>query len=617
LTQVMSFLGATPELTHSVIGSEFIGLTSDSSGPGLYESVAGQLVLISILPNGMQADANSTSSGRPTLAIGYGSEVLKQTADRTHAISNDGSRVFWTYSTATETKPIGEPTGHLYMRDLAKHETLQIDAAEAGLKVPSYGTAKFQIASTDGKRVFFTDTQRLTANSAAVSPGHADLYECEIVEVAGKDTCNLIDLTAAPNQAASVQGYVLGAAEDGSSVYFVATAVLAEGAQSGAFNLYRASESGGTWTNKFLAQLSSEDGPDWAKTATGGPGAEFLTRQTSRVSPSGEYLTFMSNRRLTGFNNTDVNEANGEHHADEEVFLYHAGTSKLACVSCNPRGARPRGVFDQSRAGEGNGLLVDQAKTWDIEKPGTAHWLAGNIPGWVPVTQQIALYQSRYLLDSGRMFFTSADALVPQAEGHTRSEVIGGKSVSVGVENVYQYEPNGVGDCTREAGCVSLISSGTSERESAFLDASVSGNDVFFLTSPALISQDVDVNFDVYDARVCSEASPCQVPPPIAAEPCTNVETCRPATVSVPSFTPPPTTPLGSGNLVVPPGKQVLANKTATVKRAPTRAQRLAKALKQCRKLPHHSKAQKRLRGKCEATAHKRYGTVKHGGKKK
>ena len=41
---------------------------------------------------------------------------------------------------------------------------------------------------------------------------------------------------------------------------------------------------------------------------------------TSRVSPNGRYLAFMSDRSLTGYDNDDVNEETGLH-ADEEVYL--------------------------------------------------------------------------------------------------------------------------------------------------------------------------------------------------------------------------------------------------------------------------------------------------------
>ena len=80
-----------------------------------------------------------------------------------------------------------------------------------------------------------------------------------------------------------------------------------------------------------------------------------------------------------------------------------------------------------------------------------------------------------------------------------------------GEEDVYEYEAEGEGNCRnstatfneRVGGCVGLISSGTSSEESAFLDASVSGNDVFFLTASQLVQSDLDTALDVYDAHVC------------------------------------------------------------------------------------------------------------------
>jgi len=75
---------------------------------------------------------------------------------------------------------------------------------------------------------------------------------------------------------------------------------------------------------------------------------------------------------------------------------------------------------------------------------------------------------------------------------------------------VYEYEPPGVGDCTSASstfgpasgGCVGLVSSGTSPEASVFLDASGSGDDVFFSTLAKLSSRDLDSSVDVYDARV-------------------------------------------------------------------------------------------------------------------
>ena len=137
-------------------------------------------------------------------------------------------------------------------------------------------------------------------------------------------------------------------------------------------------------------------------------------------------------------------------------------------------------------------------------------------------------------------------------------------------------------------------------QESAFLDASESGNDAFFLTAQPLVASDQDTNFDVYDARVCTSASPCvgsQAPP---APPCETSRACNPQSTSPPSFgSAASMSPAGTGNLA-----QVQTPGSTTPKPKPlTRAQLLAKALKLCRKGKNRHK-----RGACERQARRRYG---------
>jgi hypothetical protein len=221
------------------------------------------------------------------------------------------------------------------------------------------------------------------------------------------------------------------------------------------------------------------------------------------------------------------------------------------------------------------------------------HWLAASIPGWTKVNIGHALYQSRYLSDSGRLFFNSATPLVP-SDGN-------------GLEDVYEYEPDGAGGCTLSSGCVGLISSGGSSEESAFMDASADGSDVFFLTSAQLLpTQDTDNAYDLYDAHLCSSAAPCA--PQAAATPpqCATADACRAAPPPEPDLfgAPASQTFSGAGNPPLPT--------PAPVKPKPlTRAQKLANALKACRK----DKGKKK-RVACERSARKRYGPPKAAGKK-
>jgi NHL repeat/WD40-like Beta Propeller Repeat len=541
------FQGATPDLSHIVLYSALAALTPPPpiAGAGLYEWTAGRLQLVNVLPDGQ---ASSTSSLHATT---LGSSRVSNNVR--HAISNDGSRIVWSAE------------NHLYMRDMESKETIQLDANQGALETGA-GEPIFQTANADGSKVFFTDGERLTADSTATS-NVPDLYECEIVIEPSGLTCNLTDLTpgAHPGEHAGVQGLIAGASEDGSYVYFVASGVLASGATSdNLYNLYVRHEG----TTTFIASLSGEDIDDFS---------ENLSSLTTRVSPNGQYLAFMSDRELTGYNNHDANS--GE--ADEEVYLYNAGARRLICASCDPSGARPVGFLSSDS-------LVDQLQAW------RNRWLAGSIPGWTPYENGGgAVYQSRYLSDSGRLFFNSADALVPQD--------VNGK------EDVYEYEPPGVGDCTGSSatystisqGCVGLISSGTSTEEAVFLDASTSGDDVFFLTNAKLSTQDDDTAYDVYDAHVCSPASPCVTHPATVPPPCDTAESCKPGPTPQPQVFGPSgsATFSGPGDLAPAP--------TASVKtkaKPLTRAQKLTRALRACERKP------KKKRPTCRAQARKKYG---------
>ena len=138
---------------------------------GLYEWTAGKLTFV-----GAGSRVGVAGLGEPT--------------DYRHAISNAGTRVFWTAA--------GGSGPHLYVRDTATGEGLQLDVPEAECVTKGKCTGnvgpEFQDASSEGERVFFTDTQQLTVDSGA-SKEKPDLYECKIEESAGKPTCDSTDLT--------------------------------------------------------------------------------------------------------------------------------------------------------------------------------------------------------------------------------------------------------------------------------------------------------------------------------------------------------------------------------------------------------------------------------------
>ena len=216
----------------------------------------------------------------------------------------------------------------------------------------------YQSASEDGSTIFFLDDARLTKDSTAAN-GAPDLYVCEVEEAGGERACKLTDLTVVRQRRrtdATSRGGIPGSASDGHNVFFVANAVLSGGAQEAraATGSRRRSTKTKSWlrtcatsTCRHRTGFGSWSPPSWSRRSrsktnpTGASAASASTsrQMTSRVSPNGEWFSFMSDRRLptatnpAGYNNRDANS----NRPDEEVFLYNAPAKS----SCAPLATRP------------------------------------------------------------------------------------------------------------------------------------------------------------------------------------------------------------------------------------------------------------------------------------
>jgi hypothetical protein len=436
----------------------------------LYESCGEGLHLISVLPDGTASKGESSAgtSNQSLLAI--------RSNNLTNAVSEDGSRVYWT---ANKQGP-----GKLYVRVNAEQEQSKISSGgnctqpvkACTIKVSetvSGAVAHFWSASADGSTALFTIQEE-------ASPLNGNLYAYDLAS----NSSTLI--------AGKVAG-VVGAGEDASRVYFASREALtganAEGRSpsAGKPNLYLfdATKSG-IDRYRFIATLADADVQ--AKGVLELLPVNFEPfKKTSRVSPDGRSAAFMSRASLTGYDNVDLQSGQ----ADAEVFVYDAGANgdggELHCASCNPTGQRPSGRH----------LLVEG------QLSGT--WAAALLPPYAT-----ELYGSRVISEDGnRVFFNSFESLVPRGDANGKADV-------------YQWEAPGTGSCEEESpafssangGCISLISSGESPTDSVFLDASPSGDDVFFATASSLLPQDPGL-IDIYDARAGGGYPP---PEPLPAQ---------------------------------------------------------------------------------------------------
>jgi hypothetical protein len=214
---------------------------------------------------------------------------------------------------------------------------------------------------------------------------------------------------------------------------------------------------------------------------------------TARVSADGNRLAFVSASRALAEDTAHFDNETATGEPATEIYLYDAQDARLSCVSCSPTGERPKG-------------------------PSTIPGAIANGAG----ASATRAYKPRVLsADGNRLFFDSRDSLVP---ADTNKEG----------QDVYEWEVAGSGSCTRAAGCLQLISAGSSF-DSSFVDASAMGEDVFFLTVNSLVKPDPG-SVDLYDAR--EGGGFAEPPAPFSCE----EDACQP-------LPPPPDDP-GPGTLV-------------------------------------------------------------------
>jgi hypothetical protein len=478
--------GASPDLEHVAFESLRV-LTSDTPAqtvscgqdnvffpppsplfcaPHLYEWDHGQLRLAGILPDGRPADASfaGTRAGKFT----YTPHVVSDGSD-------GHSRVIFTQPTDDTGQTFSQldlfgqfslmftaMSGNLFMR-VDHAQTVQLNASErtdcagdpscGGDNRPDpapqpFAPAQYLEASAGGTRIFFMTSQALTDDA---QPGSRKIYMYDASKPASAPD-NLTLVSSPTGDASSM----VGVSTDGHYAYYIGDARFT------AWHDGVTHDIGGV--PLALEDEEKTDGIPYG-----------VVRRQARVSPDGRYLLFTSDHAPVpgGYDHGPCNNGFG----CREVYVYRADTNTVVCASCNPTGA-----------------------------PGTvdADVVAQALHGAAAVTS----YLNRAVTDDGRVFFSTAEALVPQDTN--------------GRSDAYEYDV--------DTGALSLISTGTDNGDSFVVDTSTSGRDVFFVTRERLVGWDRDNAYDLYDARVGGG-----LPEPPPTPPACSGGTCQGAPPTPPS----------------------------------------------------------------------------------
>jgi hypothetical protein len=401
------------------------------------------------------------------------------------------------------------------------------------------GSVGYEDATPDGSHVYYTLT--------SLETGAQELYDYDVATATSSPVAvdqATGEVSSDPNQTV---GYVTSSA-DGSHVYFVSKAPLDPADQGPAQQNYGLFErvGGATGKTRFIASLNElvqfRGCEGFYNGGTGCPPAVY----SARASADGSRLFFTTATHLTPDAQRPATDAQGKPLYD--VYVYDDATHQITRVSQGPSG------------GEG---------------PYSA--TMGILPfGEVGSTEKNNGVDPRDIsADGSRVFFSTREKLTPDAADN-------------GKLKVYEWEN----------GTTTLVSpsdaGGDSPADAVYANNSESGDDVFFSTTDSLSCSDTDGGRpSIYDARIGGTAATCPAPP----SPCQATNTCA-AVAPEPTLTP-------ASSLFSGPGDQpVIVNRLTAVKTTPpTRAQKLAKALKACRKKPH------KQRRACESQAKKTYGT--------
>ncbi|HUN79367.1 MAG TPA: fibronectin type III domain-containing protein [Solirubrobacteraceae bacterium] len=441
----------------------------------LYDSYGGQLYLVNVLPNG-RVDPGATFGGMLTkLGEGTGNGSF----DFRNVISSDGSRIFWSAV---------EVTGVTYGRPIFKTTALYMRVNDTQPQSPLNGEGRCIVAA-DGCTVQIDASQGPGASGGgqfwdATADG-SRVFFTDCNHLTGQystepEGCGDGDLYEYDVESGRLTDLTVDAnASDAHGANVQGVVGISEDGSYVYFVATGVLASGATAGQdnlyalhvgepvRFVATLSEEAD---ALGEDGGPPGDWrpaVGEDAAQVTPDGRHLVYTAT-------------AGTEQEEIRQIYMYDFGREKPYCISCSPVSARE-----------------DHERTM------------------LPVSYS-ATYASRVMSNDGdRVFFETGLPLVPQDTS--------------GRMNVYEWERDGSGSCAVEKGCVYLLSGGSGDTDSRFVEASEDGDDVFMVTRSELGPQPQGEAPHIVDAHVGMSLAPpectgagCQgVPeaPPIFATP--------------------------------------------------------------------------------------------------
>jgi hypothetical protein len=356
--------------------------------------------------------------------------------------------------------------------------------------------------SADGSKVFFTVPDPYYGCPVKGGDNTPELYMRsgeETIEVSAPEE-------GAPEHKASYAAVFMGAAADGSRVFFTSEGELtANDAGIHDPELYEYN----TVTGKLTRVSAGDSGDATGDVVPFGQGERHGFTGEAKdvvVSGDGSHVYFVARGVLAPANAEGRSPVEGE----ENLYVYDAQSGRVAFIASGTGGRYEGHEVSLPETTPDGGYLLFQGEMlshgalqlyrYDADSEGlvcvncTAAYPSGvgAVSPSVVENESLANFPAHVIAEDGVVFFNTAASLVPQDTN--------------GVLDVYEWHE----------GAISMLSSGQDPLNSYFLGASPDGANVFFGTHARLVPADTSGGGNVYDARVCEpeRGNPCIAPAP-------------------------------------------------------------------------------------------------------